>query len=228
MDKNKRKAIISYIAIAIIFLIIGIIVGIIIDKNNSNDVENNVLNNEYEGNRNGVVGGSNPNIWKECKFTIEGIEYQLLNSYNKFLENDWSLDLVAQGYGEGYKLDVGKKTGSNIKITKNNNLNVEVYLGLENTSENEIDITESSIYYFKLDNTYTDTPITFVLPGGIKNGNTLAEVESIYGRPQNEDYINRVDELYKTIYTYYDNGIKFLITVDDYRGVIGFEYEKMS
>ena len=36
---------------------------------------------------------------------------------------------------------------------------------------------------------YSDTPISFELPGGVKNGATLADVEAAYGKPEDENDI---------------------------------------
>ena len=78
-------------------------------------------------------------------------------------------------------------------------------------------------------NSWSDTPVEFSLPGGIKYGSTIEEIESVYGKPVEEDDIYRSESLKYTEYEYvYDFDIYLTLTIYDDGGLKDFSYKTYS
>lgn len=163
--------------------------------------------------------------WKSCEFAVEGKKYKLNDSYKSYTENGWYIDLDKMGYPDGYILNKNDKTYSTVDLLNDNFEDAEVSVGFINKGESAQDITECSIWAINVDNSYSDTPVDFELPGGIKKGSTLAEVEAAYGKPE-EDDIYRSDDLGYTNYSYvYDYSIYLDLTIYDEEGLVEFDYK---
>ena len=164
--------------------------------------------------------------WMDCEFAIEGKKYKLNNSYKTYTQDGWYIDLEKMGYAEGYILNKNDKTYSTIDLLNDNFEDADVSVGFINRGDNAQDITECDIWAINIDNSYSDTPISFELPGGVKNGATLADVEAAYGKPEDENDIYRSEDLGYTKYSYdYDYSIYFEVTVYDEEGLTEFGYK---
>ena len=163
--------------------------------------------------------------WKSCEFAIDGIKYKLNDSYSKYKLNGWYIDLEEMGYSNGYILNKNDKTYSTVDFYNDDFEDAYVSVGFINRDENAQDITECDIWAIDVSNSYADTPVNFELPGGLKNGSTLAEVEAAYGKPEEED-IYRSDDLGYTNYSYvYDYSIYLDLTIYDDEGLVEFDYK---
>ena len=164
--------------------------------------------------------------WMDCEFAIEGKKYKLNNSYKTYTQDGWYIDLEKMGYSDGYILNKNDKTYSTIDLLNDNFEDADVSVGFINRGDNAQDITECDIWAINIDNSYSDTPISFELPGGVKNGATLADVEAAYGKPEDENDIYRSEDLGYTKYSYdYDYSIYFEVTVYDEEGLTEFGYK---
>ena len=82
-----------------------------------------------------------------------------------------------------------------------------------------IDIKKCKIWNITINNRFAKNPVSFALPGGIKEGSTLKEVVKAYGKP-NDTY--RSDDLGYWVYTYSSDYDKYYkLEIDDKKGVIG-------
>ncbi len=163
--------------------------------------------------------------WKSCEFAVEGKKYILNDAYSKFKADGWYIDLEGMGYSAGYILNKNDKTYSTIDLLNDKFEDAEVSVGFINNGESAQDVTECAIWAFGVDNSYTDTPVDFELPGGIKSGSTLAEIEAAYGKPEADDiYVS--ESLGYTNYTYsYDYSIYLDLTVYNDKGLVEFDYK---
>lgn len=164
--------------------------------------------------------------WKSAEFTFDGKSYKINDDYTKFKANGWYVDMAKAGYEDGYILNKNQKVYSTVPFLNDNFKDANVRVGFINLGEKAVDITETQIWAITVDNKYSDTPVNFTLPGGIKNGSTLAEVEAAYGKPTDEDDIYRSEDLGYTTYTY-DNDLEpeLRLTIWDEGGLTKFEYK---
>ena len=164
--------------------------------------------------------------WKSAEFTFDGKSYKINDDYTKFKANGWYVDMAKAGYEDGYILNKNQKVYSTVSFLNDNFKDANVRVGFINLGEKAVDITETQIWAITVDNKYSDTPVNFTLPGGIKNGSTLAEVEAAYGKPTDEDDIYRSEDLGYTTYTY-DNDLEpeLRLTIWDEGGLTKFEYK---
>lgn len=164
--------------------------------------------------------------WKSAEFTFDGKSYKINDDYTKFKANGWYIDLTKAGYEDGYILNKNQKVYSTVNFLNDNYKKANVRVGFINLGEKAVDITETQIWAITVDNKYSDTPVDFTLPGGIKNGSTLAEVEAAYGKPTDENDIYRSEDLGYTTYTY-DNDLEpeLRLTIWDEGGLTKFEYK---
>lgn len=164
--------------------------------------------------------------WMDCEFAIEGKKYKLNDSYKTYTQDGWYIDLEKMGYSDGYILNKKDKTYSTIDLLNEKFEDSNISVGFINNGENAQDITECDIWAINVDNSYSDTPVNFELPGGVKNGATLAEVEAVYGKPESENEIYRSEDLGYTKYSYeYDYSIYFELKVYDEGGLAEFGYK---
>ncbi len=182
------------------------------DTTNTSDVSNN----------------SNTSLstdWKSAEFTLDGKSYKVNDDYLKYTANGWTIDLKAAGYEDGYILNKKDKVSTTVDLLNSKFDDADINVGFINLGDSAKDITECQVWGISVDNKYSDTPVDFTLPGGIKNGSTLAEIEAAYGKPE-EDDIYRSDDLGYTKYTY-DNDLKpqLSLTVWDDGGLTEFEYK---
>lgn len=164
--------------------------------------------------------------WKSAEFTLDGKAYKINEDYTKFKANGWYIDLKDAGYEDGYILNKNDKVYSTIDFLNDKFDDADVNVGFINLGETAKDITECQVWALTVDNKYSDTPVEFILPGGIKYGSTLAEVEAAYGKPTDEDDIYRSEDLGYTTYTY-DNELEpqLRLTIWDEGGLTKFEYK---
>lgn len=164
--------------------------------------------------------------WKSAEFTFDGKSYKINDDYAKFKANGWYIDLTKSGYEDGYILNKNQKVYSTVNFLNDNYKKANVRVGFINLGDKAVDITETQIWAITVDNKYSDTPVDFTLPGGIKNGSTLAEVEAAYGKPTDESDIYRSEDLGYTTYTY-DNDLEpeLRLTIWDEGGLTKFEYK---
>lgn len=163
--------------------------------------------------------------WTSGEFAIEGKPYKLNSDYSTLVDNGWYIDLVEMGYSDGYILNKNDKTYSTVDLYNDDFEDADVSIGFINNGDGAKDITESQFWAINVDNSYSDTPVEFELPGGIKTGSTLAEIEAVYGKPE-EDDIYRSDDLGYTNYSYvYDYSIYLDLTVYDDKGLVEFDYK---
>lgn len=167
--------------------------------------------------------------WKSGEFIFDGASYKLNGDYKKFVDNGWSVDLSKYGYEDGYILNKNDKTYSTVSLENSKYEKAYVSIGFINLSDSAKDVSESQVWAISVDNygSYR-TQVDFELPGGIKYGSTLEEVEKAYGKPEDESDIYRSDSLNYTTYTYDSsekNTPQLRLTIYDDGGVTAFDYK---
>ena len=212
------------------------------DKNEENDNENKVdketddqpenndnnTNDEQDNDSNDINNNTStslPNDWKSMQFIFDGKKYSLISPYTAFKNNGWELDLSKLGNPNGYVVKPNTRVLSTIQLYNSKYTDSFIMVGFINSGTVDKDITECDIWSFGVRNTYSKTPISFELPGGIKNGSTHAEVEAAYGKLEEKD-IYRSESLKYTTYNYsYDFNKYLKLTVYDDGGVKEFSYK---
>lgn len=193
------------------------------DKNETNST--NTDKTEKTTNSNSTISSD----WKSGEFIFDGASYKLNGDYKKFVDNGWSVDLSKYGYEDGYILNKNDKTYSTVSLENSKYEKAYVNIGFINLSDSAKDVTESQVWAISVDNygSYR-TQVDFELPGGIKYGSTLEEVEKAYGKPEDESDIYRSDSLNYTTYTYDSsekNTPQLRLTIYDDGGVTAFDYK---
>lgn len=164
--------------------------------------------------------------WKSLEFILAGQKYKLNTDYKNLIDNGWAVDFAELGYADGYILNKNDKTYSTTNLENEDYEDADVNIGFINLGESARDVSECQFWAISVDNAYSDTPVDFELPNGIKNGSTLAEVEAAYGIPEDENDIYISDSLGYRVYSYsYDYEIHFDVTISDTDGVTGFDYK---
>lgn len=199
------------------------------DKNtaNKNTVKEEVKKDDESKDKKETTAPANLSAdWKSSEFTLNGKSYKINDDYTKFNADGWYVDLKKAGYEDGYILNKNDKVFSTIDFLNDKFDDADVNVGFINLGEKAKDVTECQVWAITVDNKYSDTPIDFTLPGGIKNGSTLAEVEAAYGIPTDESDIYRSEDLGYTTYTY-DNDLEpqLRLTIWDEGGLTKFEYK---
>lgn len=192
------------------------------ENTTSNDTNTNTTNTPSTSNNTTTeVSGD----WKSGEFSLDGVAYKLNCDYKDYTTNGWSIDLSKSGHEDGYILNKKDKTYSTIDFINSKFDDANITVGFINLSDTAKDITECQIWAMSVNNKFSDTPVNFTLPGGIKNGSTLAEVEAAYGKPE-ADNIYRSEDLGYTTYTY-DNNLapQLRLTIYDNEGVTEFNYK---
>lgn len=193
------------------------------DNNNTDNDNNNTTNNDNNTNNDNQTI---PGDWKSLSFGLDGKVYKLKNFYSDFKENGWTMD--TSGF-DSDTLDSMYKTFSTIKLSNPKYSDAEVKIGLINLASEEKPFVECQYWAITVDNSWSDTPVEFVLPGGIKYGSTLEEIERVYGKPTDADDIYRSESLKYTEYEYtYDFDIYLTLTVYDDGGLKDFSYKTYS
>lgn len=157
--------------------------------------------------------------WKDFELLIDNQLYELLFDYKKLQDAGW--DFSTADYGiETLKADY--KTYGIIELV-NSKYDSKVIVGIQNTTTTTQDIKKCKVWSIKIDNTYAENPVSFTLPGGIKQGSTVDDVVKAYGEPS-DTY--RSDDLGYWVYTYevdYSDSLK--LTIYDDGGLVNLSYE---
>lgn len=251
VNNNPNKKTNNLIIVILVAVVVAILVFVVIsatsskskndDKKNDKDVvenkdeekeENNNTNNENENNNTNDNNENNnndqtiPGDWKSLSFGLDGKTYKLKNFYSDFSKSGWTMD--TSGF-ESDTLDPMYKTFSTIRLSNPKYSDAEVKIGLINLASEKKPFDECQYWAITVDNSWSDTPVEFVLPGGIKYGTTLEEIERVYGKPTDEDDIYRSESLKYTEYEYvYDFDIYLTLTVYDDGGLKDFSYKTYS
>lgn len=148
---------------------------------------------------------------------INGKKYNIYDTYNKFKNAGWEMETDE-------KIVDSKAKTSIIEITHEKYKNNGILISMINQSDKEKDITECGVWSIKIDNYKKDYPIEFTLPGNIKTGSTIEEIEKAYGKLQKEN-IYRSEQSGYTKYHYKDENNSYLdLVVYDDIGLRAFTY----
>lgn len=247
-QNNKSKIIIGVLIGAIVLLILSFIILIAVNnRQKSNPSNNDIVNttqkesDETEVNDDVVENDSKENInqteekettsnissldWKSGEFQLDGNSFKLNSDYSTLVSKGWSVDFKKYGYSNGYVLNHKDKLLSTLDLENSKFSDSRVTIGIVNLDTAAKDATECQFWAISVNNSYTKTPVDFVLPGGIKSGSTIKEVEKVYGVPESKN-IYRAESSGYTVYTYeYDYSIYLKLTIYDTDGLKGFDYK---
>ena len=253
VPNNQNKKTNNLIIVILVAVVVAVLIFIVVsattskskndDKKNDKEVVENKDDEKEENNDNTNTGNDNttnndnnnngnnnsqtiPGDWKSLSFGIDGQIYKLKNFYSDFSQNGWTMD--TSGF-ESDTLDSMYKTFSTIRLSHSKYSDAEVKIGLINTTSEKKPFNECQYWAITVDNSWSDTPVEFSLPGGIKYGSTIEEIESVYGKPVEEDDIYRSESLKYTEYEYvYDFDIYLTLTIYDDGGLKDFSYKTYS
>ena len=204
----------------IIVLTVGIVLMCMITYTGISIFYSNKLNNTKKDNKiNEILDSSE---WTSDQFKINGIKFSLNDNYKKYIKNGWYVDFNRYGLNE-YKLNRGDKTPSTLSLNNNKYNDAELYIGFTNLSNNSMSISDCQIWAISIYNSYTSTPVEFELPGGIKYGSTLNEIEKQYGL-LDEKSKTRSEQFGYVIYHYKKNNQYLDLTIYDDRGLLDMDY----
>ena len=204
------------------------------DNDNDNETDeqpendDNNINDEQDDDSNDInddASTSLPSDWKSMQFIFDGNKYTLISPYATFKNNGWELDLNKLGKPDGYIVKPNTRVLSTVQLYNSKYSDSWITVGFINSGTVDKDITECDVWSFGVRNTYSKSPISFELPGGIKNGSTHAEVEAAYGKLEEKD-MYRSESLKYTTYNYnYDLNKYLKLTVYDDGGLKEFSYQ---
>ena len=214
----NNKKILNSICLTVIIFIIGIISLSIINNMYSND--KNMLNASK------VIGFIEEeklsNDWTDDELIIDGTKYSLQDKYNKYVTNGWTVDLKKYGL-TNYILNSKDKTPSTLSLKNKKYKDSDLYIGLTNLDDNEKEITDCEVWAISIYNSYTTTPVSFELPGGIKYGSTKEEIERIYGQLPESSITKSKDSKY-VVYHYKNNSQYLDLTIYNDKGLLDLDY----
>lgn len=156
------------------------------------------------------------------KITIENVEYNLPFAVSELINNGWSLpDSNYVSFDNAFDPETSTSLVSFSMYNKDNkSINLrEVY----NSSSEIKKIEECTLTSINLDEYYE---IGFILPGGITNNSTAADVLSVFGNPNNTNdfewgynlddqlsYMNHNNSNLTYHFTFNDDGTIYAVTV---------------
>lgn len=189
------------------------------EKNDNEDKDNdqNKEDDENEENESTVLDGD----WKTMKFSFDGKTYTLMSNFSEISKNGWTLDTT---YLEGDSLESMYKTYTSISLVNPKYSDSDISVGLINKTDAAKKYEDCEFWSISVSNEWIDTPVDFSLPGGVKYGSTLAEIEAVYGKPET-DNIYRSETLKYYEYTYETDDIVLDLTIYDETGLMEFNYK---
>lgn len=163
--------------------------------------------------------------WKSGEFKIGKTIYKLSSYYKELSDNGWSIDFEELGHPNGYVLNKNEKDQLNAKLKNNKYKDNSLEVGFINYDSVPKDAKNCQYWSITINNKDKSNAIDFELPGGIKNGTSIQEIEKTYGKPEDPDNIFRAETLKYTTYIYeYENTIYLKLTIYDEEGLTAFEY----
>lgn len=232
---NGNNKIIIVILSLVLLALLAIVLVLLFDKKKDENTTNtttttkNITESSSNSSSNYEEDDSrvDDNIaWISGKFSLAGENYELSSDYKLLAQNGWFVDFSKYGYSDGYILNKGDKLTSTINLENKKYDDAEVYIGFVNLSNSAKDVSECQFWSIEVDNSYSDTPVDFELPEGIKTGSTIADIVKAYGKLSDDD-IYRSDELGYTVYNYeYDFAYYLTLEIDDEKGLQSFSYKK--
>lgn len=207
-EQEEKKNPFVWIFAVFVFLIVGSVFYFVIYPNitlNKNTVEDNLTFTSEN--------------WWSGEFMIDGDFYRLDKDFTQFYNRNWNL-LDADFMNERLS---GLEETDDLILTNSFNDSYRISIRLRNPSRKELLVKNSNVCFVSLDNTKMEDQIEFTLPGNIKNGSSLLEIESIYGPLDEENIID--DETYGLKFYHYSNdSITLDLSISDTGGLEAFEY----
>ena len=160
--------------------------------------------------------------WTVGEFMIDDEFYKMNQTFSTYFKRGWSFD--TESFDQGID-DLVEKEKEIEDVTLYNSFHegVMISVSLRNQRQQATKIKNCYVWSVSVDNAKTDVGVSFTLPGQITNGSKELEIESIYGKLQ-DDYKDRDEDSMTTIY-HYQNGNKSLdLTVYDNGGLKAFKY----
>ena len=206
-DKKNPLPIIVALIIIIVLGLVGYFVVLPNITSNSNKTpssENNTFTNED---------------WTSGEFMIDGDFYQLNKPFTKFYDKNWNFedtDVIKKN------LHSGEETED--ILIKNSFNKSSITIRLINKNDKDTNIKDCLVWSISVDNTGSDDYVEFTLPGQITNGSKELEIESLYGKLEDDD-ITRDEVALSTTYHYsVDDKKELNLVIFDNGGLKAFEY----
>ena len=155
--------------------------------------------------------------WYSKEFMIDGVLYKINQDYSSFANQGWSYSLEDEK-----NVEAGAKTDNNILLTSSSYKNNPITIGFYNSSTRATSVKDCKVYSIEVDNSHTDKPIDFELPGGIRTGSKELEITSIYGKVEEEDITVNDVEGYST-YHYQQGNLSLDLTIYENQGLKKFQ-----
>lgn len=153
----------------------------------------------------------------DTAIVINGEKYSIYDTYNKFKARGWASEEDDEVVEEKAKTSI-------IEINHEKYKGNGILVSMINQEAKEKNISECGVWSIKIDNYKKDYPIEFILPGNIKTGSTIDEIEKAYGKID-EDNIYRSEQSGYTKYHYKDETNSYLdLVVYDDLGLRTFTY----
>lgn len=213
MSKKKRKSKLNNTKLLIVIAVVTLLLIIILvalkpnkeTEQKPSDVP--VETPEIEGN------------WKKEKFSLAGEIYELMTDYKVLEEDGWLIKDKADK-----TLKANEKIYLEVELEHEKYKDSKVVVGLINEKTEESKYQDCKYWAIRVSNDWSETPIEFSLPGGVKYGSTVEDVEKAYGKPKEDDiYYSEVLKYYEYIYEI-DETLLTLVIYED-RGLVEFEYK---
>lgn len=172
-----------------------------------------------------ATSGNIADNWDSFQFMLDGKLFNMMCDYADLEAEGWSFDLADYGYDDGYVLNRDDGVWG-IELEKDG-YEITADVGIQNVGDKACDITEGQIWQFSFSIEFEDGKIPdIVLPGGIKWGSTLEEIEEAYGEPTDEPYYAESLNYYS--YEYETDLNSLSLTIYDDGGLKEFKYSIYS
>lgn len=232
VKKNSHNLIVVIIVAVVIAILIFVVVSAVTskskdeDKKDNNQTEETKKDDEEKEDKEDKEEQKDSSYiegdWTTMKFHFDGHTYTLMSSVEELTKNGWTFD--PNYLKETDTLESMYKTYTTIPLLNSKYSDSDVGVAIINKTSEAKKFEECTFWYVNISNDWIDTPLEFSLPGGIKNGSTLSEVEKVYGKPE-EDDIYRSETLKYYTYTYEKDDILLELTIYDEKGLTEFKYK---
>ena len=209
--EDEKKFPVVGICIAILLVIIGAIFAFAI-------LPNIMVSQNKKPSTTSIDNTFTSEDWFSKEFMIDGVLYKMNQDYSSFANQGWSYSLEDE-----QKVEAGARTENDIQLTSSSYKNNHLVIGFYNSSTRATSVKDCKVYSIEVDNSNTDKPIDFELPGGIKTGSGELEITSLHGKLEDDSIT--VDDVGKfKIYHYTNDLLSLDLTIYDNGGLKKFQY----
>ena len=160
--------------------------------------------------------------WTVGEFMIDDEFYKMNQPFSYYFKKGWSFD--SDSFDKGIEDLIDTDQGiDDVTLYNSFHEGATITVSLRNQRKQAAKIKNCYVWSVSVDNAKTEEGVSFTLPGQITNGSKELEIESIYGKVE-EDHKIRDDTLEATTYQYIQNQKELDLIIYDNGGLKAFRY----